>query len=186
MTGLTFTRFALVTAIVLAVGCGKDQTSGTTDLQEGTAMSEAGTQAVRAANGTLYAVSCLKTKSAEIQAKGASALAACKMDPKTGEGRNFISTGSYYYIYYPPTYYAPTTYSYYYSPTTTYNYNNNYSYNNFCSYVLGGATNYNCYQLFGYTQKHTQYYDNSCGYCLNSYYPNQCRNRCWSGNVWAY
>lgn len=176
-------------AMIGLVGCGKEEKTANLGLQEGTSMSEAGTQVVKAANGSLYAVSCLRENAAAITQAGqgaSSSLERCKMDPASGQGRNFHRSGSYYYVYWPPTYYNPsTTYSYYYPQSTT-NYYPGYT-QSFCGYVFGGNAyaNNNCYQLFGYNTNYTSYYNQSCGTCLNSYY-GQCQNRCWNGYAWAY
>lgn len=173
--------------VLLLSACAKDPSRTNTELESNI---NTAPKLVQAADGTLYSADCLKSNASEIQTQGQSALSQCKMVVKfnsSGSGGEvargkFFYSNSYAYVYYPPTYWNTSSYSNYNYGLATYNpySDSSYSNNYFCSYIFGGNYNFNCYYLFGYTQPTTYsgYYNPSCNYCLYSYNPTNCQNRC--------
>lgn len=142
-----------------------------------------GTPVVQGADGTLYSAQCIQANATEIINTGAAAMADCRATiPGSGATGFYPATNPW--IYYPPTYWNPTTYSNsgYGSGYNPY-YDTNYSGNPFCSYLFGGGSSVNCYYALGYTaptSSYGTYYNPGCSSCLYAPDPGHCLHRCYS------
>lgn len=201
-------KFLLIAlCLSILIGC---QNQNLDDTQTGALAPE--DSVIRAANGSLYSVSCLRENVDEIHEEGRPAVAQCKVDPATGEGRNFMGKKKNFFILWPPayysvqyqyTYYPKTTYSTYptypsnYTPSSSYTYyqdgssysggsaSTTWNQNPFWSWAFNRPTKLDGNKLFDYGSTYSSYYQPTCIQCINSY-SSRCQNRCVSNHVWTY
>lgn len=176
---------------LLLSACQKDPSRETTELESNFSTVP---KLVQAADGTLYSASCLQENASQIQTQGQAAMNACKMVVKlNSSGSASVARGKFFYgnswaaVYYPPTYWNTSSYSYPYGSSYNPYYDTSYNNNAFCSYIFGGNYNINCYYLFGYTSpsNYTNYYNPNCNYCLYSTSYTSCQKQCMNYNYYV-
>ena len=196
----TLSRYLFLMGLPLLMACQKSDEAVVVRMGQ----EDVGNPVVQAADGSGYSVKCLRSIAKQIATSGKAAIDTCQVNLTAGSAtaeqsatRGKFFTSNYSWVYYPPTYCNPSSYTYNYpssySPYNDTSYNNN----SFCSFLFGGSYNYNCYYLFGYTNPSSNYgssnyagsnygssnyassYNSSCDSCLYSSHPQQCLNRCY-------